>query len=78
MVKTEVVKSGFNRRKCGSQPLRRQTERRCRDPQATDAKPGDRISVTFTKDQYKNGSGFKALRLSNNIRNHGGSYDLIS
>lgn len=33
------------------------------DPQATDAKPGDRISVTFTKDQYKNGSGFKAIKV---------------
>ena len=33
------------------------------DPAATDAKPGDRISVTFTKDQYENGSGFKAIKV---------------
>lgn len=30
---------------------------------ATDAKPGDRISVTFTQDQYENGSGFKAIKV---------------
>lgn len=33
------------------------------DPAATDAKPGDRIIVTFTKDQYENGSGFKAIKV---------------
>ncbi|MEC3606094.1 hypothetical protein P9126_03545 [Bacillus glycinifermentans] len=33
------------------------------DPAVTDAKPGDRISVTFTKDQYENGSGFKKIEV---------------
>ncbi|MED4828159.1 hypothetical protein [Bacillus atrophaeus] len=33
------------------------------DPAKTDAKPGDRISVTFTADQYAAGSGFQKIEV---------------
>ncbi|MEC0756169.1 hypothetical protein P8884_20960 [Bacillus haynesii] len=42
--------------RAGSFPARLWLPQPCRQP-------GDRISVTFTKDQYKNGSGFKKIEV---------------
>ncbi|MCR9040841.1 hypothetical protein QRX25_14735 [Bacillus sp. L381] len=33
------------------------------DPKKANVKPGDRISVTFTRDQYENGNGYQQIKV---------------